>query len=110
MKILNTLVLVGASIGLSFSVFAIPNPASAYCNDNGGYLDLRTTSNGNEYGVCMFMEEDPIGIDGIRVSECEEWSYFHGRCKKWDCLVIRELTDVYDDNQTHLFCANEISN
>jgi len=48
---------------------AIANPASVYCVQHGGTLDLRTVS-GGVVGVCMFS-------DG---SECEEWRYFRGEC------------------------------
>lgn len=46
------------------------NPASVYCEDNGGTLEIRTGADGGEYGVCIF-------DDG---SECEEWAYFRGEC------------------------------
>lgn len=49
---------------------SIPNPASVYCEEQGGQLDIRQDSEGNEYGVCVF-------ADG---SECEEWAFFRGEC------------------------------
>jgi putative hemolysin len=49
----------------------IANPASVFCESNGGKLDLRTGTDGGVTGICMF----PDG------SECEEWSYFRGECK-----------------------------
>ena len=48
---------------------SIANPASVYCVDHGGKLDIRTTSQG-QAGVCVF----PNG------SECDEWSYMRGEC------------------------------
>jgi heat shock protein HslJ/putative hemolysin len=47
----------------------LPNPASVYCEDQGGQLEMRSDGNGT-YGVCIF-------DDG---SECEEWAYFRGEC------------------------------
>ena len=47
------------------------NPASVYCEQNGGTLDLRTDASGSVTGVCVF----PDG------SECDEWAYFRGECK-----------------------------
>ncbi len=47
------------------------NPASKYCVEQGGKLDIRKDAQGNEYGVCMF----PDG------TECEEWAFFRGQCK-----------------------------
>jgi putative hemolysin len=48
----------------------LPNPASVYCEDNGGTLDLRTSESGAVAGVCVF----PDG------SECDEWQFFRGTC------------------------------
>lgn len=49
---------------------AAPNPASAYCAEKGGTLDIRRETNG-EVGYCKF-------ADG---SDCEEWAYFRNECK-----------------------------
>jgi len=48
----------------------LANPASVYCVGQGGTLEIRTDSQGGQYGVCVFS-------DG---SECEEWDYFNGEC------------------------------
>ncbi len=48
----------------------MPNPASVYCEKNGGKLEIRTNEKG-QYGVCKFSNG----------SECEEWAYFRGQCK-----------------------------
>lgn len=55
-------------------VIGMPNPASAHCEEQGGTLDIRTDSQGGEYGVCVF-------ADG---SECEEWDFFNGECQPGD--------------------------
>jgi len=47
----------------------IANPASVYCENNGGTLDIRSTELG-EYGICVFK-------DG---TECEEWAFMRGLC------------------------------
>ena len=49
----------------------LANPASVYCEEQGGTLELREDSDGGVYGVCIF----PDG------SECEEWAYFNGECR-----------------------------
>ena len=49
----------------------IANPASTYCEENGGTLEIRTAEDGSQTGACTF----PDG------SECEEWAYFRGECK-----------------------------
>ncbi len=47
------------------------NPASVYCEEQGGTLDIRTADDGGQYGICIF-------DDG---SECEEWAYFRDECQ-----------------------------
>lgn len=49
----------------------LANPASVYCEEQGGTLEIRTDADGNEHGVCVFE-------DG---SECEEWAFFRGECQ-----------------------------
>jgi hypothetical protein len=48
----------------------MPNPASDYCVRQGGNLEIRTGSDGGQYGVCKF----PDG------GECDEWAFFRGEC------------------------------
>jgi putative hemolysin len=48
----------------------MPNPASVFCEENGGTLEIREDATGGQYGVCIFS-------DG---SECEEWAYFRDEC------------------------------
>ena len=53
------------------TVFAnMANPASVYCTENGGTLDIRQ-GDGGEVGICVF----PGG------AECDEWAFFRGECK-----------------------------
>lgn len=66
-------VLTGSCIGKSADASGtaeMPNPASVYCEQNGGTLELRQDAQGGVQGVCLF----PDG------SECEEWAYFRGEC------------------------------
>ena len=51
-------------------VIGLKNPASAFCESNGGRVDIRRNSVGDEVGYCIF----PDG------SSCEEWSFFNGEC------------------------------
>lgn len=48
----------------------LANPASVYCEEQGGTLDIRSDEQGNQNGVCVF-------DDG---TECEEWAYYRGEC------------------------------
>ncbi len=54
---------------------SMPNPASVYCEQQGGRVEIRTAADGSQYGVCIF----PDG------SECDEWKFFRGECtpKGW---------------------------
>jgi len=47
----------------------LPNPASVYCEEQGGKLEIREGEDG-QYGICVF-------DDG---SECEEWAFYRGEC------------------------------
>ena len=59
----------------------MPNPASVFCEDKGGTLDLRTDQAGGQYGVCVF--------DG---SECEEWAFYRGECAAGQMELAPEPT------------------
>ncbi|MCI0503136.1 DUF333 domain-containing protein [Candidatus Micrarchaeota archaeon] len=48
----------------------IPNPASLFCLERNGTLEMRTAAGGGQYGVCSF-------ANGAR---CEEWAYYRGEC------------------------------
>jgi len=50
---------------------AIANPASTYCKQQGGDLELRDFGKGGQKGFCIFE-------DG---SECEEWAFMRKECK-----------------------------
>ncbi len=55
----------------------IANPATAYCEQNGGKLEFRQDASGGTNGVCRF-------TDG---SECDEWAFFRHECKPGDSLA-----------------------
>lgn len=55
----------------------LANPASVYCEEQGGTVEIRESAAG-EYGVCMFE-------DG---SECDEWAFFRGECKPGDMMEV----------------------
>ncbi len=77
---------VGQAVGQGVG---IANPASVYCINNGGKLEIREDAEGNQYGVCLFS-------DGI---ECEEWAYFRGECnpmQKDQCYSL-QLENLKDD-------------
>ena len=45
----------------------IANPASVFCEQQGGRSELQTDKNGNQYGICHLPNGTII----------EEWEYFH---------------------------------
>ena len=49
----------------------LANPASVFCEEQGGKLEIRTGEDGGQDGFCVFE-------DG---SECEQWAFFRGECK-----------------------------
>lgn len=53
----------------------IANPASVFCVNNSGTLDIRSDENSSQIGYCKFNNG----------KECEEWSYFRGECKLDKC-------------------------
>ena len=75
--------LLGACVGISQEVsmptpepgaeapIGMPNPASVFCEEQGGRLEIRTGADGGQFGVCIF-------ADG---SECEEWAFYRGECQ-----------------------------
>jgi len=55
----------------------LPNPASVFCQEQGGVTEIRSDSEGGQYGVCLF----PDG------SECDEWAFFRGECAPGEAQV-----------------------
>jgi inhibitor of cysteine peptidase len=55
----------------------LPNPASVYCEETGGKLEIREDESGGQVGYCLFE-------DG---SECEEWAFYRESCAPGDQVV-----------------------
>jgi putative hemolysin len=68
----------------------MPNPASVFCEENGGRLEIRQDASGGEAGVCIF----PDG------SECDEWAFSRGECKPGDSLPSIEPTATIESPPT----------
>ncbi len=62
----------------------LPNPASVYCEANGGKLELRTDATGAVTGYCLFQNG----------GECEEWAYYRGECQPANAIGTPESTFV----------------
>lgn len=54
----------------STSTVGIANPASTFCIEKGGSLQMQTREDGGQYGLCYF--------DDARA--CEEWAMMRGEC------------------------------
>ncbi len=52
-------------------VASVANPASTYCERNGGTVEFRQDASGNVTGVCVFPDK----------TECDEWAYYRDQCK-----------------------------
>jgi hypothetical protein len=70
----------------------LPNPASVFCEENDGILEIRTADDGSQSGVCVF----PDG------SECDEWAFFRGECKPGDSLT----NSANMPNPASVFCED----
>ena len=60
----------------------IANPASVYCEENGGTLKIETAEDWSQAWICMFE-------DG---SYCEEWAY-----KNWECQPGEIIYNTVED-------------
>ncbi|NMB48817.1 DUF333 domain-containing protein [Candidatus Kuenenbacteria bacterium] len=50
---------------------SLANPASKYCLEHDGQVEMKKDETGGEYGICVFGNGD----------ECEEWQYFRSECQ-----------------------------
>ncbi len=78
----------------------IPNPASVYCEQQGGKLNLAQDASGGVSGTCVF----PDG------SVCDEWTYFRGECKPGDSLMKSEQTPAPEPNMPNpasVYCEQQ---
>lgn len=61
----------------------IANPASVYCEEQGGTLRIETEEAG-QYGICTL-------ADG---TECEEWAYYRGECPEEEAVDSEEIKET----------------
>ena len=77
----------------------VANPASVFCEQNGGKLELRQDASGGTVGICVF----PDG------SECDEWAFFRKECKPGDSLAETLPAASPEANQPSLNAGEEIA-
>jgi putative hemolysin len=73
------------------SKLQIANPASVYCEKNGGTLKIKTASDGGQTGYCTLKSGE----------ECEEWSYLRGECPVGKSIEkqIVYIQSIYEKNK-----------
>jgi putative hemolysin len=79
---------------------SLPNPASAYCTENGGTVEMRQDAAGAQYGVCVFPN----------TSTCDEWAYYRGDCQPGDSLQPASPTPAANAgmaNPASAYCAEQ---
>lgn len=65
LPVYGTVLLILATIA-----FALANPASTYCVEQGYKNEIKTAADGSQFGVCVFS-------DG---SSCDDWKFLRGEC------------------------------
>jgi putative hemolysin len=68
--LLSTFILGACGSAAATPTAGMPNPASVFCEQNGGTLEIITAADGSQSGLCRF----PDG------SACDEWAYYRGEC------------------------------
>lgn len=80
-----------------------PNPASVFCEENGGTLEIIPDEWGTRWN-CNF-------DDG---SFCEERAYYHGECSpgRWNgnTIELQEIEEIQDDENLSQEEKKEVSN
>ncbi len=74
------LVLIASLAGCSKTMYNQPprnntqiaNPASVYCEEQGGTVQIVTAADGSQSGMCKFSTG----------KECDEWEFYRGNCTK----------------------------
>jgi putative hemolysin len=75
----------------------MPNPASVYCEEKGGKVELRQDASGGVAGICVF-------ADG---SECDEWAFYRGECKPGDSAQTKPAAEANMPNPASVYCEEK---
>ncbi|HNW55685.1 MAG TPA: DUF333 domain-containing protein [bacterium] len=67
----------------------LANPASTNCIEKGGRLEIKTKTDGGQYGVCYFEDN----------RQCEEWALLRGECPVGGVKITGY------DNEDQSYCA-----
>jgi putative hemolysin/predicted secreted protein len=75
----------------------IANPASVYCGQMGGTLEIKTDATGGQYGMCSFGNG----------TSCEEWALFNDKvCKPGVAAVATTVPSAGMANPASVACVN----
>ncbi len=74
----------GATIQPTQTSVGLPNPASENCVEQGGTHTVETRSDGGQYGVCVFEDNQ----------QCEEFALLRGDCPVGGVKVTGYVTDA----------------
>lgn len=77
----------------------IANPASVYCEEQGGKSEIRTNADGSQIGYCIKDEK-----------ECEEWAFYRGECSFEEKAIPKTIStnpiDSLSDEMINKLGAN----
>jgi eight-cysteine-cluster-containing protein len=74
------------------------NPASEYCVQKGGKIEIITNPDGSQHGICKFS-------DG---SECDEWAYYRGECQPgMNYSVTTTTAPVHHGTSSYGRCSSD---
>jgi putative hemolysin/predicted secreted protein len=75
----------------------IANPASVYCGQMGGTLEIKTDASGGQYGMCTFANG----------TSCEEWALFRGEgCRAGVTVAATTAAPAGMANPASVACVN----
>jgi putative hemolysin/predicted secreted protein len=75
----------------------IANPASVFCGQMGGTLEIKTDASGGQYGMCTFANG----------TSCEEWALFRGEgCKAGVAVALTTAAPAGMANPASVACVN----
>ena len=70
----------------------LANPASVYCTQHGGSLQIITAPDGSQSGQCNFPD----------ASSCDEWAYFRGECSPHQPTTTPDRPTLSPDQPSNL--------
>jgi putative hemolysin len=72
----------------------VANPASVFCEEQDGTVEIRTAEDGSQQGVCVF-------ADG---SECDEWAFYRSECQPGTADETDVSVEVFFSNGDRRAC------